>query len=205
MDFSAPDSLPSELRQEARERELVSGEVLFHHQDTAQYVFALKKGRIRIERSTCEGNLVIFNIVRAGESFAESALFTKTYHWNAVVEIPSSVIYYPKNIVWQVLNDQPHLALKLLPKLDRQSQSLEKLLLLRSIRSARDRLLQYILLFTASEQKKKVVFDRSYKNIADELGLSSETLYRTLADLEKSGIICREGREIKLLTAAKML
>ena len=93
MDFSAPDSLPHELRQEARDRELVSGEVLFHHQDTAQYVFALKEGRIRIERSTCEGNLVIFNIVRAGESFAESALFTETYHWNAVVEIPSSVIF----------------------------------------------------------------------------------------------------------------
>ncbi len=200
MDFSAPDSLPSELRQEARERELVSGEVLFHHQDTAQYVFALKKGRIRIERSTCEGNLVIFNIVRAGESFAESALFTKTYHWNAVVEIPSSVIYYPKNIVWQVLNDQPHLALKLLPKLDRQSQSLEKLLLLRSIRSARARLLQYILLSTLPEQTK-VQFDRSYKDIADELGLSAEVLYRSLSELERSGVISRQGREIKLLVS----
>ncbi len=134
MDFSVPDSLPLELRQEARERELVSGEVLFHHRDFARYIFALKQGRIRIERNTCEGNLVIFKIVRAGESFAESALFRETYHWNAVVEIPSSVIYYPTNIVWQFLNDKPHLALKLLPKLDRQSQSLEKLFLLRSIR-----------------------------------------------------------------------
>ena len=83
-------------------------------------------------------------------------------------------------------------------QLDRQSQSLEKLLLLRSIRSDRDRLLQYILL-AASLDRTKVVFDRSYKDIADELGLSSETLYSTLADLEKLQIIRRQGKEIQIL------
>lgn len=201
MDFSAPNSLPPELRQEARNRELIPGQVLFNHRDRAEYVFALQKGRIRLERYTCEGDRVIFYIIRTGQSFAESALFSETYRWNAVVEIPSSVVFYPKDIVWQTLNNKPHLALKFLPKLDRQSQSLEKLLLLRSIRSARDRLLQYIL-FSASSEQTKVVFDRSYKNIADELGLSSETLYRTLADLEKSQIIRRQGREIQILDSS---
>ena len=60
MNFLVPDSLPSELQQKARDRELVPGQVLFHYQDTARYVFALKEGRIRMLRYTCEGNLVIF-------------------------------------------------------------------------------------------------------------------------------------------------
>ena len=198
MDFSTPNSLPPELRQEARDRELTPGQVLFNFRDRAEYVFALQKGRIRLERYTCEGDRVIFHIIRTGESFAESALFSKTYRWNAVVEIPSSVVFYPKDIVWQTLNNKPHLALDFLAKLDRQSQSLEQLLLLRSIRSARDRLLQYILL-AASPDRTKVIFDRSYKDIADELGLSSETLYRNLADLEKLQIIRRQGKEIQIL------
>ena len=84
MNSLVPDSLPLELRQEAKDRELVPGQVLFHYQDTARYIFALKEGRIRMVRYTCEGNLVIFQIVRAGESFAESALFTETYQCNAV-------------------------------------------------------------------------------------------------------------------------
>ncbi len=200
MDFSAPDSLPSELRQEARERELVSGQVIFHHRDTARYIFALKEGRIRMVRYTCEGNLVIFQIVRAGESFAESALFTETYQCNAVVEMPSRIICYPKNVVWQALQNKPDLALNLLPKLARRSQSLKDLLELRSIRSASDRILQY-LFFSVSPGQSEITFDRSYKDIATELGLSAEVLYRSLAELERSGVISRRGREIKLLVS----
>ncbi len=200
MDFSAPDSLPPELLQEARERELVPGQVLFHHQDTAQYVFAVKEGRIRIGRYTCEGNLVIFQTVRAGESFAESALFTETYQCNAVVEKLSRIICYPKNLVWQALQNKPDLALNLLPKLARKSQSLKNLLELRSIRSARERILQY-LSFSVSPGQSQIIFDRSYKDIATELGLSAEVLYRSLSELERSGVISRQGREIKLLVS----
>ncbi len=200
MNFLVPDSLPSELRQEAKDRELVPGQVLFHYQDAARYFFALKEGRIRMVRYTCEGNLVIFQIVRAGESFAESALFTETYQCNAVVEKPSRIICYPKNIVWQALQNKPDLALNLLPKLARSSQSLKNLLEVRSIRSASDRILQY-LFFSVSPGQSNISFDRSYKDIATELGLSAEVLYRSLAELERSGVISRRGREIKLLVS----
>ena len=198
MNLSVPDSLPSQLRDRANYQNLVAGQVLFHHRDPAEYIFALEVGRIRLMRYTCEGNLVIFQIVRAKESFAESALFTELYHCNAVVEVPSRVICYPKTLVWEVVQNTPDLALNLLRRFDRKSQSLKQLLELRSIRSARDRILQY-LLFSASPGETRIVFDRAYKDIASELGLSSETLYRNLAELKRSGIINRQGREIELL------
>ena len=200
MNFLVPDSLPSELQQEAKDRQLVPGQILFHYQDAAKYVFALQEGRIRMVRYTCEGNLVVFQIVRAGESFAESALFTETYQCNAVVEKPSRITCYPKNLVWQTLQNKPDLALNLLPKLARRSQSLKNLLELRSIRSASDRILQY-LFFIAAPEQSEISFDRSYKDIATELGLSAEAFYRSLADLERSGVISRRGREIKLLVS----
>ena len=200
MNFLVPESLPSELQQQAKDRELVPGQVLFHYRDAARYVFALKEGRIHMVRYTCEGNLVIFRIVRAGDSFAESALFTETYQCNAVAEKPSRIICYPKKIVWQAMENQPDLALNLLPKLVQTSQSLKNLLELRSIRSASDRILQY-LFFSLVPGQSKVSFDRSYKDIATELGLSAEVLYRSLADLEKSGMIQRKGREIQLLVS----
>lgn len=198
MDLSVPDSLPLQLQDGYNYQNLVAGQVLFHHRDSAEYIFALEVGRIRLVRYTCEGNMVVFQIVRAKESFAESALFTELYHCNAVVEVPSRVICYPKTLVWEAIQNNPDLALSLLRRFDRKSQSLKKLLELRSIRSARDRLLQY-LLFSTSGGETKIVFDRSYKDIASELGLSSETLYRNLSKLERSGIINRQGREIELL------
>jgi len=198
MDLSVPSSLPSQLRDGAKYQNLVAGQVLFHHRDPAKYIFALEVGRIRLVRYTCEGNLVVFQIVRPFESFAESALFTELYHCNAIVEIPSRVICYPKTLLSAVLQNNSNLALSLLERCNSKSQSLKKLLELRSIRSARDRLLQY-LLFSVSPGETKIAFDRSYKDIANELGLSSETLYRSLSELQKSGIINRQGREIELL------
>lgn len=198
MDLSVPDSLPAQLQDRANYQNLVAGQVLFHHRDPAEYIFALEVGRIRLVRYTCEGNLVVFQIVRAKESFAESALFTELYHCNAVVEVPSRVIRYPKTLVWEVVQNNSDFALNLLRRFDRKNQSLKKLLELKSIRSARDRLLQY-LLFSTSPGETRIVFDRAYKDIANELGLSPETLYRNLAELEKSGIIDRQGREIELL------
>ncbi|MEO1427775.1 MAG: Crp/Fnr family transcriptional regulator [Cyanobacteria bacterium J06632_19] len=198
MDLSVPSSLPLQLRDGARYENLVAGQVLFHYRDPAKYIFALEIGRIRLVRYTCEGNLVIFQIVRMKESFAESALFTELYDCHAIAEVPSRVICYPKTIIWELLQDNIELALNLLQKCNLKSQSLKKLLELRSIRSARERLLQYLLLMATTE-KTRIFLDRSYKDIANELGLSSETLYRNLSELEKSGIISRQGRKIELL------
>ncbi len=198
MDLSVPSSLPDKLRDGASYQNLVAGQVLFHYRDPAKYIFALEIGRIRLVRYTCEGNLVILQIVRALESFAESALFTELYDCHAIAEVPSRVICYPKTIIWELLQHNTELALNLLQKCDRKSQSLKKLLELRSIRSARERLLQYLLLI-ATPGNTRIFFDRSYKDIANELGLSSETLYRNLSELEKSGIISRQGRKIELL------
>ncbi len=198
MNFLIPDRLPPELKKEARYRKLLPEQILFHCRDTAEYIFALEQGRIKLLRYTCEGNLVIFRIVRAGESFAESTLFTEKYLCNAVVEKPSTIIYYPKNVVRQALQAKPSLALSLLPLLASKNQALKNLIELRSIRSANDRILQY-LFFSVTSGQNHIIFDRSYKDIALELGLSAEVLYRSLAKLERSGAISRQGKEIKLL------
>jgi CRP-like cAMP-binding protein len=204
MNLSVPDSLPSQLRDGASDRNLAAGQVLFHQRDPADYIFAVEVGRIRLISYTIEGNLVVFQIIRAGESFAESALFMELYQCNAIVEIPSRVICYPKTIVLEVLQNSPDLALNLLQRFDRKNKSLKQKLELRSIRSARDRLLQY-LLFSASPGENTITFDRAYKDIAHELGLSPETLYRTLAELEREEIIIRQGRQIELVTPQNMI
>lgn len=199
MNLSVPDSLPSQLQNGAIYQNLVAGQTLFHFRDPAEYIFALEVGRIRLVRYTREGNLVVFQIVRATESFAESALFSELYNCNAIAEIPSRVVAYPKTTVTEVLQHNPDLTLSLLRRFERKSQSLKQLLELRSIRSARDRILQY-LLFSTNSGETRIDFDRSYKDIATELGLSPETLYRTLAELEREAIITRNGRQIELVT-----
>lgn len=201
MDLSIPDSLPSALQLAATYQILGTGQVLFHRRDQAQSIFVVQTGRLRLVRYTSEGKLVILQVVRAGESFAESALFSEVYGCDAIVEIPAKVIVYPKPLLLTVLREQPDLAESFINRLAVKNQSLKDRLELQSIRSARDRVLQY-LLHALQSGETTVNFDRLIKDIAAELGLTPEALYRTLAKMEKEGIITRAERQITLCTPA---
>lgn len=201
MNLSTPESLPLVLRAAITYRNLAAGQVLFHQRDQAQAIFTVDVGRLRLVRYTSEGEVVVFQVVRAGESFAESDLFSGVYSCDAIAEVPSRVIVYPKQLLLTILPDQPDLASDFMERLARKSQSLKVRLELRSIRSARNRVLQY-LLSVVQPDETTVNFDRSLKDIASELGLSPEVLYRTLAQLEREGIISRAARQITLCTPA---
>jgi CRP/FNR family transcriptional regulator, dissimilatory nitrate respiration regulator len=70
------------------------------------------------------------------------------------------------------------------------------LLNLRSIRSPRDRVLHYLQLVAQSNQ---VNLERSFKDIAEEIGIAPEVFSRALASLEQDGAIGRSQRNIHLL------
>jgi len=182
-------------------QELAAGQLLFSQNDPALAIFLIETGRLRLVRHTREGKPVIFQVVRAGESFAESALFLDVYGCDAMAEVPSRVLTYPKQLLRTALRDHPALAADVVERLVRQSQSLQERLELRSIRSARDRVLQY-LLSEVRPGETTVNLDRHLKDIAVDLGLTAEVLYRTLARLEREGLIHRMKQQIILYSAA---
>ncbi|GAA6621516.1 Crp/Fnr family transcriptional regulator [Scytonema sp. NUACC26] len=199
MDLSNLDSLPTALQSAATFQNLVAGQVLFHEREPAQAIFAVAVGRFRLVRYTSEGQLVIFQVVRAAESFGESALFLDTYNCNAIAEVPSRAIAYPKQVLLSVLQERPDLAISFMERFERKIQWLKSLIELRSIRSARERILQYLLTL-ARPSATTLTFDRPLKNVASELGLSPEVLYRTLAQMEREGILTRARGQIILRT-----
>ena len=67
----------------------------------------------------------------------------------------------------------------------------------RNIRSARERLLHH-LARTADPDGRTMPIDGTLMDLAAEIGLTHEVLYRTLADLERDGSIARSGRGLML-------
>jgi CRP-like cAMP-binding protein len=79
----------------------------------------------------------------------------------------------------------------------KRCNSLRISLELRSLRSARERILQFIQI-SAPDGSGKVKLDRTLKNVASDLGLTHETFYRTLADLIAEGVIARTRDSLSL-------
>lgn len=182
---------------EAKNRHLKAGENLFQRGDPAVWIFFVVRGRIKLVRDTVEGNSVILHVAVSGSSFAEAALFSDRYHCTAVADIPTEVLLYPKSEVLKSLRGKPDETEGLVEIMAKQIQNLRSTLELRNIRSADERIFQYLLL-QVDGKSNELNIETTYKDLAYELGLAHETLYRALGSLEKKGKIERDGRRIKI-------
>ena len=159
----------------------------------------MASGRLRLVRRTVDDHLVILHTARRGEFFTEAALFAETYHCDAVAAAPSRVRVYPKTKVIEALRADPVLAEAFMARLARQLQELRARMELRNIRSAKERVLQYLRL--RAGRSRSVELEGQLQDIAAEIGMTREALYRTLAALEAEGHLSRNETTILLKSA----
>ncbi len=182
----------------AETRDLDANEFLFRQGDTATHVFAVETGRIKLARYLSNGKVVVMHIAQPGHTFTEAALFSDVYHCNGVAEIRSRVRAFRKSEILAAVGASPKLALDYIRSLSKEVQRLRLQLELHSIPSARERILQFLVL-EADPGSLAVEIQGSLKDLAASLGLAHETLYREVARLEDEGLIAREKTSIRLL------
>jgi CRP/FNR family transcriptional regulator, dissimilatory nitrate respiration regulator len=187
---SSLDWLPSRIRARSRVRSLAAGEALFHQGDNAYAIFEIEVGRLRLIRHTVDSRRIVLHVARAGELFAEAALFADEYHCDAVAAAASQVRVYAKRDLLSLFRTNPGLAERFMALLAQQIHSLRARLEERNIRSARGRVLHHLAL-AAGPDGRTMPLEGTLMDLAEEIGLTHEVLYRTLASLEKEGSIRR--------------
>ena len=189
--------MPPALAAGSAVRQLAAGESLFNQGDRAIAIYQVDSGRLRLVRRTSDDHLVILHTARRAEFFAEASLFAETYHCDAVAAAPSRVRVYPKAEIIALLRTEPAFAEAFMTRLAQQLQELRTRMELRNIRSARERLMQYLRLRAESDGRSFAV-EGQLQDIAAEIGMTREALYRTLAALEADGSIARTQTAIVL-------
>jgi CRP-like cAMP-binding protein len=183
--------------QAVERRSLARNEVLFRQGDKVTAIYFIEAGRLRLERRTFDGRLLILGITPAGQFFVEAALFADIFHCDAVASEPSRVRVYPKQAVLKALRTGPEDAMSFLAVMANQVIELRQRLELMKVRSAKERVMLY-LDFNAEPDRRAVNLRSQLQDIASELGLTREAFYRTLASLEREGSIERAGSRILL-------
>ena len=147
---------------------------------------------VRTDRS---GREAILQRASAGDILAEAALFSSTYHCDAIAKTAATVRLYPKAVLLAELQRDSKIAQAFAAMLARQVMTLRTRLEQRNIHSARDRIRHYLAVNVGADGRT-VVLSGSLKELAAELGLAHEALYRTLAQMETDGEITRNERKI---------
>ncbi len=196
MSVLTTQQLPLDLQQAMTGQTLSAGQLLIQQGEPAQFIYFVESGRIRLVSFTQE-QIITHYFVDAGEGFAETSLFSEAYSCTAIAEVDSRVSMIPKAHFLESLSTSAVLAEIYIRHLTERLLSLKTLLELRSIRSARERIMRYLMLHVQPD-RVTINLQRSLKDWASELGLSPEALSRVLNQLHDEGTITHKKRQIKL-------
>lgn len=189
--------LPASVRSAGVDRALKAGQFLFRIDSGTVGLFEVIKGKIKLVRFDPSGREIILYFASAGDILAEASIFSTAYHCDAIATTDSVVRLYPKASLFAAFDRNPQAAYAFMDMLARQIMGLRTRLEQRNIHAARDRIRHYLTV-NASPDGRTVSLPGTLKDLASELGLAHEALYRTLAEMAAEGEIERHKGAIEL-------
>ena len=193
--------LSTHVRAARTEHSLEAGQSLFRSGDKTAGLYEIVKGQVRLVRTDASGRETVFYSAGPGNVIAEASLFSPVYHCDALASANSVVRLYPRSAILAEFQRDPAAAQTFMAMLAREIMRLRTRLELGNIHSARARVRHYLALNTAADGRT-VALPGTIKQLAGELGLSHEALYRTLAAMQRDGEITRGRRRITLTRQA---
>jgi CRP/FNR family transcriptional regulator, dissimilatory nitrate respiration regulator len=189
-------NFPAALRSSATSVAFEAGATIFRTGSPTHSVFFVESGAVRLIRFGREGEEVVLHDARAGEFFAEASLDSARYHCNAVASTPSELLQVPAGALRELLDADQEFARQWVSLLARQLRAVRTRVERLSLKSAAERV-RHLLVSEGRGPQCEVVVAGTLKDLARNLGLTHEVLYRTLAAMERAGVIEREGTTLR--------
>lgn len=187
---------PDVLRLAARHMDMGKGQRIFRFGNEVDAVYRVVDGEVCLTRFSPEGAEITLHRAREGDFFAEASLFGTHYHCDAICTRPGRCLRLPAEVLRHCLANDPDFAMEWIATLSRnlrrQRSSQERL----GLKSLRMRVIHYLV---DRGKEGRVELDQPIIRWAAELGASHEALYRTLAEMEREGLLQREGQTLALM------
>lgn len=198
------DLLP--IANASRKVSCAAGQQLFIEGDPASQFFLVLKGSVRLYRLTHEGKEKVIEIIRSGETFAESvALLGKPYPVCASAIEALEMIAIPAEVIKVQVEQNTGLALKMLASLSLRAHRFMNDIHVLSMSTAQQKVAGYFLAFLSEEANEQSIQLPSTKAlVAARLGLQPETFSRVLGRMKERGVIREENAQIVVLAPEKL-
>ena len=192
------------LCQIARLQQAGRGERLFDQGDECAGMFIVAAGQAKVFKLSPDGKEHLLHMVSAGETFAEAALFGGfDYPASAQAVTNCELVFLPKKPMLKLLTDHPTIPLRLLAGMSVWLRRMVDLMEDLVLRDAAGRIASHILALRTDESAAVVKMKLKHQELAAHLGMTRETVSRTLAHLESLGLITLMPKgQIRLKDAA---
>lgn len=162
----------------------------FREGDHARYFFRVITGAVRSCQLLADGRRHIGEFFLPGDFIALDA--DDIYRFSAEAVTETTLRRYPRSAIGQSL--EPRFHRQLLTVLTRQLMAAQQQMLLLGRKTATERVASFLLAMAArSKDAEHMSLPMTRSDIADHLGLTTETVSRAFSQLKTQGVIDLEG------------
>ena len=183
-----------------------AGDVMYAEGQSAQGLFTLRKGTVKLIRATVDGRDRIVRVLRPGDVIGLEALVTSRYDSEAVAMVDVSVCRIPLSVISHLSANSPRLHLRLMQKWQQALKDADDWLAELNFGSARQRVARLALKMRQPEEPRFTAFF-AREDMGSMLDLKLETVSREISGLIREGALkaCdKQGRRYEILNE-KML
>lgn len=179
-----------------------AGSTLFFEGDEVGDYFIVQHGALKLYKLMADGRRQITGFLFKGDFIGLNP--TGEHQYTAETLTPCEVCRLPAAHVKMMVHDYPKLCRRLLNLASMELASAQEQMLLLGRKSARERIASFLLWLSArardrGEVPNPVHVPMSRSDMGDYLGLTVETVSRTITKLKTSGLITlRDGHRIEL-------
>lgn len=191
----------------SRYREAQKGEMIFFTGDTANRIFILKKGVVKIMQTSESGQEVCKDVIHEGDLFGHlpgtSAMQADNEYALAASDLVS-ICTFRKEDFEKVLQQNPQVSLKFATHIGDKLRVLEQKynsLVFKDVKARLfDFMKQYVKTFSDSDADKTSAPNHlTQEDIAQLIGASRQTVATLIHDLEHEGYLVYSRKQIKII------
>ncbi len=167
-------------------------EVVFDEAEPADHVFNVKEGAVKIFKLLADGRRQITGFLFPGDFLGLT--HNDSYAYSAEALTPTQLCRFPRRKLEALFDELPKLEQRLLNMASHELAAAQDQMMLLGRKSARERVVSFLLLLSNAsirhgQSGNPIVLPMSRADIADYLGLTVETVSRTLTQLKTQELI----------------
>ncbi len=176
--------------------------VLYAEGQRPKVVYFVISGKIKIYKTSAEGKELIIALHSNGDFFGYTAILEETnYKDNAQILEDASLMLIPREDFLELITNDAKTAKQFMGIITKNIIEKEETLLNLVYNSLRKKVaygLSQLAEKYKEQNQKKIVIDISRENLAQTIGVATESLIRTLADFKSEGLIDIQNGKVTL-------
>lgn len=193
------------LKEITQEIFLAKGVQLFAPGDPSRGFYVVRDGAVRVYGSSPQGKEITQEIADPGSAFALASPFAGNYHCFAEALKDSRLFLIQRQGFLDLVTGDKSFAIEWMRMLSLMVINLRRRLIDLTLMPPKARIASYLLLLAEVQDSLSVVLPVPRKELANFLGMTHETLYRTTRELTNDGLVRFTGQSADILDRGQLV